>query len=188
MAVPLLADRVTSVVIVDTKGEPRSSQIFLVAHHDREAALPPDERPRASQVLTARSLVNAQEAFARGEPPAPLESDWIDPVWTLLDACAAVREADVPRARARLVDLAARWPGLPDLPILKRLLGEDAVPLPGVPLVADDARALARWERTGEIPTTPAAAETGPFPSVQRALPGTVWTTWAGWPAVSRGS
>ncbi len=182
MVLPLVANRVTAVVIVDSVGEPCSEHLFLVAHREREAELPRSERPTASQLLAARSLVNAEEAFAVGQPLGQFEGDWVDPLWTVLEACAAVREADVVRARAALDRLREHWPSLPDVPILERLLDDTTAPITGLPVVADNALALARWE-DGEPPANPLSlAERALAQSLQRALPGTVWTKWAGWP------
>jgi hypothetical protein len=200
MAIPVLANRVTTVVITDSSGEPRSAELFLVAHRATEDAIPVEERPTASQVLAARSLVNCQEAHARGTRPWPFEGAWLDPP---VDAARRMRRA--PRARSRPCPSAcraarARWPALSDIPVLKRLLGQGDAPITEIPLVADDARALVRWHQSAAQATTeglgaegsersgaasPVSAELAGrlhLSSLQRTLPGTVWTTWAGWP------
>ena len=179
----VLPFRTTTVVVVDMEGEPRSAHLFLAVHRDHEADLPPDERPGASPGFGARWLVNAQEAFARAEPLDPSPPPYIDPLAELLAAHCALREVASDRAKEHLATLQARWPTLPDVVVLERLLGGPAGRVQGLPLVADGSCALAAWLATEAPPRAGEIADAADCQSLlDRAAPEMVWTTWVGWP------
>ncbi|MEZ4314783.1 MAG: hypothetical protein R3F14_42755, partial [Polyangiaceae bacterium] len=132
MTIAVLRHRVTVVTIVDVPGEPRTAQQLVLVAPSRFAGLPVDQRPTEAVAHTARWLVNGQEAFARGEPLGERGALWVDPLWELLGAYAALRQGECARAREALSALRSRWPELPDVGVLAAQLGEGVRPVAGV--------------------------------------------------------
>ncbi|NUP08217.1 MAG: hypothetical protein HOW73_19380 [Polyangiaceae bacterium] len=171
IATCFLRCRVTTVVVCDAALEPRTAQQFFVIPESIANAVPPDELPPNGTVDATRSLVNAQEAFA-SEEALGRHPGFVEPLFEMLAAYEALRNADPGEARPHVETLLARFPALPDSALLAQIVGlpsSAARGVQGVPLMAEG---VARLRGGGaKLPQ--------PWEGLVRdASFGTSWTSW----------
>lgn len=160
----VLPHRATVVVAAETPDEARFVQQFFVVPEAVVGQLPEDQRPIEPTVASIRALLNAQESFAmdQGIGAGP---GFVDPLWELLAAYEAWREAKQDLARVHVDRLLEHFPNIPDAPYLARALQMKGPSPKGIPMLAEGAALLAASD--GELAAL-----------AREASWSTAWTTW----------
>jgi hypothetical protein len=158
--IPVAEGRVTTLILVERSGEPRSQNVYLL--------------PVASSLSGAeiRWMERAERAFAEGRTVTDPGVATSDPILQSLLVHARLREGRADDARALLGRLRAAWPDFPDAAVLEGLLATcttGPLTLAGLPVFAEGLSLLeaapAAW-----YPPLAEVAWRGP------------WTRWARWP------